>query len=555
MKGLSLSLSLAGALALSSLIAIPTATGAPPTEGWRLAQADSQTETPPREPEAAPLALPDAKAATGGQMTINQEVIVRFGGDVRLATNETAETVVVFGGDGHVAGVVKDVLVVIGGDANVEGEVRGEVVVVGGSATVSGHIKGELVVVGGSARLLPGARVDGDLVTVGGSVELDPDATVSGGVQQVSVGFGVPDLKWLKQWLTQCVLKLRPLSFQVGWVWVVAGVLFLLYLFTAVVLRQPVDACVRQFEERPATTFLVGLLGILLAPVLIFILMATGVGLLGVPFLFAAMAVAVLFGKVAFFQYVGAALGRLVRVPVLRQPLVAFLAGWVLLTLLSVVPILGFLLMGITILWGFGAALMAVFARSRAERPPSAPGLTPGGLIGPPPAAGAGVATAGMAANFTAAGDPPVIPAGQGLGPVGATATGVPEALAYPRAMFWPRMGAGALDMLLVGVVSSVLPLPMSFLFATVAYFTAMWAWKGTSIGGVVAGLKVVRLDGRPLDWTVALVRSLAAWLSTVALFLGFLWILWDPERQSWHDRIAGTVVVKLPRGTPLLAV
>jgi uncharacterized RDD family membrane protein YckC len=29
---------------------------------------------------------------------------------------------------------------------------------------------------------------------------------------------------------------------------------------------------------------------------------------------------------------------------------------------------------------------------------------------------------------------------------------------------------------------------------------------------------------------------------------LGALWIIRDPERQAWHDKIAGTYVVKVPR-------
>jgi uncharacterized RDD family membrane protein YckC len=36
------------------------------------------------------------------------------------------------------------------------------------------------------------------------------------------------------------------------------------------------------------------------------------------------------------------------------------------------------------------------------------------------------------------------------------------------------------------------------------------------------------------------------------ALGLGGLWILRDPERQAWHDRIAGTYVVKVPRNWPI---
>ena len=49
-----------------------------------------------------------------------------------------------------------------------------------------------------------------------------------------------------------------------------------------------------------------------------------------------------------------------------------------------------------------------------------------------------------------------------------------------------------------------------------------------------------------------AVVRGLASLLSIGAFGIGCLWILRDAERQSWHDKIAGTYVVKVPRNYPL---
>jgi len=61
--------------------------------------------------------------------------------------------------------------------------------------------------------------------------------------------------------------------------------------------------------------------------------------------------------------------------------------------------------------------------------------------------------------------------------------------------------------------------------------------------------LRLVRVDGTPLRFSDALVRGLAGIFSVAVLGLGFFWIARDPERQAWHDRIAGTYVVKVPRG------
>ena len=76
---------------------------------------------------------------------------------------------------------------------------------------------------------------------------------------------------------------------------------------------------------------------------------------------------------------------------------------------------------------------------------------------------------------------------------------------------------------------------------------------KGTTIGGVICGLKVVRLDDQPLDWTIAVVRALTAFLSFAVGGLGFIWVAFDDEKQSWHDKVAGTTIVRVPKGTPLL--
>jgi uncharacterized RDD family membrane protein YckC len=48
------------------------------------------------------------------------------------------------------------------------------------------------------------------------------------------------------------------------------------------------------------------------------------------------------------------------------------------------------------------------------------------------------------------------------------------------------------------------------------------------------------------------LIRGLSGIFSIAVFGLGFLWVLRDPERQGWHDRIAGTYVVKVPRNYPL---
>ena len=115
-------------------------------------------------------------------------------------------------------------------------------------------------------------------------------------------------------------------------------------------------------------------------------------------------------------------------------------------------------------------------------------------------------------------------------------------------------MTALLLDMILVGVVLSTLRIGHHVMLLVLAgYGAVMWKLRGTTIGGSICGLRVVRLDGRAIDWPTAIARALGAFLSMFVVGLGFIWVVFDSERQSWHDKIAGTVVVHVPRGTPLV--
>src|SRR6185295_9472680 len=94
---------------------------------------------------------------------------------------------------------------------------------------------------------------------------------------------------------------------------------------------------------RPASTFFFGLLAMILIPIIMLILSATGIGLLVVPLLLAAQVIGMVFGKVAILEFIGQKIGRAVGASFLQKPAVAFLLGTVLITLLYVVPIIGLL--------------------------------------------------------------------------------------------------------------------------------------------------------------------------------------------------------------------
>jgi uncharacterized RDD family membrane protein YckC len=115
-------------------------------------------------------------------------------------------------------------------------------------------------------------------------------------------------------------------------------------------------------------------------------------------------------------------------------------------------------------------------------------------------------------------------------------------------------MGALFLDALLIGFVTHVLLHEHHLhLLVLAVYGAVMWKLRGSTIGGIVFDLRVVRRDGRAMDWETAIVRALGCFLSLAVAGLGFFWIAFDDDKQGWHDKIAGTVVVRVAKGTPLV--
>jgi uncharacterized RDD family membrane protein YckC len=82
----------------------------------------------------------------------------------------------------------------------------------------------------------------------------------------------------------------------------------------------------------------------------------------------------------------------------------------------------------------------------------------------------------------------------------------------------------------------------------TIGFFGIFWTRRGQTLGMASWRVRVEREDGAGLTWGDALRRLAAALLSWLPLGLGFLWILVDPRRRAWHDRLSRTRVVVVPK-------
>ncbi len=527
----------------------PAAPSAPAADTTAPAPAEVAAPTP--EVEAPQPAAP-AVAAPAAPAWVDRGEVFALGSDVVIRANERASEVVA-----------------VGGNVTVLGRVDGEVFAVVGDVKIDGPVGGEVVAVLGRVELGAKGSVGGEVVSIGGGVR-NPDSAPIGG-NQISIAPFLPKPWALLRWAGDFVSHVRLLSPQVLWPWYVFGAGALLYLLLAAAFGRGVNACVQSLEERPGATLTTALALLPLLPLFTLLLICTGVGIVLLPFLAVAVLFGFAFGKTAVLAFLGRVVLRPLGGAVLAdRAWLAVLVGIVIAAVLYCVPWLGLLAWALLTWIGLGMVAAALLENRRREKAAAAAAraaamparaATAAAMAVAPDASGF---AAGAAASAPA--DPATVPpVSDGAAGVAAVPPAPPVLVAamgsasvetsFPRAEFGVRLGALLIDIVLVAVatgvtvVLSVLPFPLVF----GVYAFGMWLWKGTTIGGIVFDLKVVRLDGRPIDAATAVVRTLVAFLSVCAAGLGFLWCLWDLEKQTWHDKVAGTVVVRVPKSKPLV--
>ena len=464
-----------------------------------------------------PSGAPEAREAPAERDAPRPQSIERIGSDYTLPEGETVRE-----------------LVVIRGEALIAGEVVRDVVSIIGQARVAGtaEIGGDLVVLAGPLTIESGAVVDGDIVVIGGSLDAPPDFRPGGDQISLASFVGPGPFASVLPWFSSGLLLGRPIVPELPWVWAVVLVAALIYLAMNFIFERPVRNCADVLAEKPLTTFLVGLLVLLLVGPLTGLLTISIIGLPIVPCLWLVLLLVGLFGRAGVFRWVGA------RVMAEESPGDRLEAarslgiGMAAICLIYMVPVLGFVTWTAVGLFGLGAAATTVFAGLRREHP-AAP-VSEANLVDRPDLNPAAVAAPGEVEGDAAS----------------SWQQGLAE---YPAASFASRLGAVALDVMLLAVASVLLDFGVGKAFILfLVYHVVLWGWKTTTVGGIVCQLRVARVDGRRLQFSDALVRGLSCIVSVVPGGLGWLWILWDSKKQAWHDKISGTYVLRVPSSLPL---
>lgn len=122
-----------------------------------------------------------------------------------------------------------------------------------------------------------------------------------------------------------------------------------------------------------------------------------------------------------------------------------------------------------------------------------------------------------------------------------------------PRASFGIRFVAVLIDIVLLGVVGGLITAIFKPVIGSVLQIVlglAYYAYLEGSASGQTVGKKAMNIrvidfnTGGAIGPTRALIRYLGRILSSIPCLLGYFWMLWDSEKQTWHDKIATTVVV-----------
>lgn len=133
---------------------------------------------------------------------------------------------------------------------------------------------------------------------------------------------------------------------------------------------------------------------------------------------------------------------------------------------------------------------------------------------------------------------------------------------------FWPRVGASLIDTLLITVIifpilhtiygagywtgASFIKGPWDFLVSWVlpaVAVLAFWVARQATPGKMAISARIVDAEtgGKPSVGQL-IGRYLGYFVSMFPLFLGIIWVAFDRRKQGWHDKLAGTVVVRPSR-------
>jgi uncharacterized RDD family membrane protein YckC len=135
----------------------------------------------------------------------------------------------------------------------------------------------------------------------------------------------------------------------------------------------------------------------------------------------------------------------------------------------------------------------------------------------------------------------------------------------YVYAGFWIRVGASIIDSILILLVIAPIltaiygreywvsesfiqgtwDVLLNYILPAIA-IVIFWIYRSATPGKMLLGLTIVdaKTGGKPSTGQF-IGRYLGYYVSTIPLLLGLIWVGIDKRKQGWHDKLAGTVVIR----------
>jgi cytoskeletal protein CcmA (bactofilin family) len=259
------------------------------------------------------------------------------------------EAFVVLSGRADVpAGETVGDLVVFHGSSAVDGTVEGSLTAFDAPVTISGRVEGDVVVFNGPVELRGGAEVTGDVVSRSDPV-LASGATIGGDTKRVETNFNWEGFGWIG---------------RLGWWFAVSVSTLVVGLVLMWLVGRGALGILEAGRNQVGPSIGWGLLAFFGLPLVGILALVT---IVGIPLGFGLLAA---LGLIYALGYGASAwiLGR----QVVREPaswILAFLAGWAILRVVALVPILGGLMWFVAVVFGLGALLVAVSRARSGSRP------------------------------------------------------------------------------------------------------------------------------------------------------------------------------------------
>jgi len=125
-------------------------------------------------------------------------------------------------------------------------------------------------------------------------------------------------------------------------------------------------------------------------------------------------------------------------------------------------------------------------------------------------------------------------------------------AIDFELADLGTRLIAIIIDGVILGVITGVMTRGglatggfAGFVVGVIYQWYFLTQQNGQTLGKRLMGIRVIKVNGEPLQAADVIVRYIGYYINSIVFGIGWFWAIWDKDKQGWHDKLAGTYVVK----------